>query len=161
MKFALVLMFCLMSPLMANSTTIAYDGHLMAADSQRTRGDLKFNSGPKITFVPERQAYVGCAGDVASFPEFLKEFALGDDFVTPAGIEVLVVFSNGQPKIYVEGSHHPVDMTAPIAIGSGTVAAMAAMLSGKDATQAIGVAATLDIYTGGKIQVIPVYPVLK
>lgn len=43
-----------------------------------------------------------------------------------------------------------------IALGSGSVAAMGAMLAGADAKTAVKIASKLDPYTGGKIDVVKV-----
>lgn len=46
----------------------------------------------------------------------------------------------------------PSEITHMYAIGSGSMFAMAAMMLGKSAAQAVNLASKLDLYTGGKIE---------
>ena len=135
----------------ALATTIAYDGKTVAFDSQRTCGHYKTWTNAKVTRI--RGALVGCAGDVAEIMKFKAWYANPLlPFPGTKEIEVLVVEPNG--KVYTYGDNPTkIEISAPCAIGSGGSIALGAIVAGKTAKEAVEIAATQDIYTGGTIWV--------
>jgi ATP-dependent protease HslVU (ClpYQ) peptidase subunit len=150
----LTLLFCLLLMAPVQATTIAYDGHILAADSQRTQGNRKLDSGPKIHFSYPHKAWVACAGEVTQINLFLKWFDTDQSRplnISSDSIEALVVYEDGKAFMYLSDSN-PIEVMSPISIGSGQDFALSAMMCGKTATEAIALTETMDIYTGGKVQ---------
>ncbi len=150
-------------------TTIAWDGKTLASDGQSQVGNMIISRDKQKIFSPtdgvnwlingEKIQAIGVAGDtscidevIAKFPEDIvydTEFTSIVDFcfiaITETGSSYGVVKDKGDTlaSIFSVG-----DM---FAIGSGDVYAMAAMKSGKSAEEAVKVAISLDVYSGGDI----------
>lgn len=159
-----IALYLTFQPLSSLATTIAYDGHILAADSQLTmtagKQERKLLNCQKIHYSARHQAWVACAGNVEDINTFLNYFINGKSL--PAGwvgeFEALVVYKTGICELYILSDKHHMVMPIPIAIGSGEDAAMAAIYAGKRADEAIAVAELVDMYTGGPVTIVHVKP---
>jgi len=146
-------------------TTIAWDGRTLAGDSRVSDDNCVDVLTVKKVFKNKNllAAFCGTAYDGAAMRHWLRtcgnddydvfsgegfpKSVMSDDFegllVTPCGKATSVNASG----VVIEVAE-PGGITA---IGSGKQAALAAMLAGADAKQAVAIAAKLDPYTGGKI----------
>ncbi len=140
-------------------TTIAFDGHILAADS-RIGGDYNDDAGVKVKQVGN--TYIGIAGSVSAALLFIKwfkdqtkprpEFAEeNNDFYC------LVIRKEGNKKRKWAASVYDNNMMKmetgiPAAIGTGAPYAIAAMACGKNAIDAVKIAKKFDPYTGGRVR---------
>lgn len=140
-------------------TTIAYDGEILAADSQLTIGDVKVLSDDKIVVVNSEMIFAGAGEDHAL--QKLRRF-----YSQPNWIELLA--SNQLPEIkkdtealiFFRGEMYIADhlfcfekLAHPhYAVGSGWSFALAAMALGKNAIEAVEFASQFDIYTNDKVR---------
>lgn len=147
------------------ATTIAWSGTEIAADSQSTGSHTKYHSAvPKIMYSKTRHATIAAAGDVAVTAPIKKFFMSTDkplsEYQLPVtagdgSFAVLVIYDDGSAEIYLTNLTAPTPVEAPFAVGSGEDFAMAAMLCGKTAKEAVEVAEQLDLFTGGRVVVLP------
>ena len=134
-------------------TTIAVSRVAMAADS-RTRWDTGefLTCDDKIEEIGE--SLVGCAGDVAAIFKFLQWFR-NQDRERPEfddkNFDAVVLDSTG---IYLyAGTTYPSRIRDPdFAIGTGSMAAKAAMLCGKTPAEAVAIAIKCDKNSGGPVR---------
>jgi ATP-dependent protease HslVU (ClpYQ) peptidase subunit len=165
MKFGLLvsLLCCavisLFSPVLA--TTICWDGHTLAADSQRTKGTEKMLGVNKIHRCENRKAWVACAGSVDAIESFIDWYDKAPSMPSKTAmsfvlwqcdIECIIVHDDG-----ICEAHNTIDRSinealGPIAVGSGEAFAQGAMAAGATAEQAIAIVEKLDIFTGGPIK---------
>lgn len=127
-------------------TTIAWDGKMLAADSQMTgsyidRGAVKKIHKKNGALIAGAGAYAEILLFVNAWPD--KPEGLSDQF------EALVIQDN--TAAWWDNKHQPVPQGTPAAIGSGNQFAMGAMLNGATAKQAVQIAIELDPDTGGKV----------
>jgi len=149
----------------ANATTIAYDGKILAADSQSTCGGRKWLDGrKKIQEIGD--FYVAGSGVVFLIDKFISIWREKDKDTAKKEVSKLAESEDGVCFIIVHkvtgkfsviyinhdkvSEHH--DRRLPFAIGSGDDYAMGAMGAGKTADEAVGIAAQHDLFTGGNIQ---------
>jgi ATP-dependent protease HslVU (ClpYQ) peptidase subunit len=164
MKFLAVLSAFLLSGSAAFCTTICWDGQSIACDSQSTGGHTKYHSTvPKIQYSKTRHATIAAAGDVAATAPIKKFFMTTDkplsEYKIPASVkpdsfQLLIIYDDGVAETYPGNLTDPTPISAPFAFGSGEDFAMAAMLCGKSAEEAIEVAKQLDLYSGGRVVVL-------
>lgn len=149
-------------------TTIAWDGYDIAADGQTTDSGL----GTIIDLTTKKLVDVGqgCtlgaagnASDCQAVSAWIANGEKPEDRPIPVknkdkdtSFEAICVGPGG--CFYMDKTLVPVELAAPQAVGSGWVVAMSAMKLGKTAKEAVELASQLDIYTGGKIQVVHVRP---
>ena len=155
-------------------TTIAFDGNMLAADSQTTQGDYRLSLHAQKIFQPavgenwrvmgQRVVAYGVAGTLQGW-HYLREALAGFNGLSvnttfPKGVVVsyLVVTEDGE--VYAGGQYENdnvawlTKVSAPIAVGSGAEFAMGAMAQGATAAQAVEIAARFDVNTGGGVQVL-------
>lgn len=148
-------------------TTIAWDGKTLASDSQSQVGSMIVSKNEQKIF-PATSKWsinghpvkaIAIAGDNAATHEIINhlqegllfdsEFSQITDFnliaVVRDGFAFVVSKNKGDTRAYI------FDVFEEFAIGSGDVYAMAAMKSGKTAAEAIVVAMSLDVYSGGEV----------
>jgi len=140
-------------------TTIAFDGHTLAADKRscngsaisvvtkiiRLRGCLVGTAGPSGDG-REMRAWFEAGAEPSKMPAFQRT---KDQF-----IEMMVIERDGS-ILKFDGSPIPFKIESPFyAIGSGREFALAAMHLGKTAREAIEVASALDCYTGNGIDIL-------
>lgn len=140
-------------------TVIAWDGHRMAAD-RMSSDEWVLRTVTKIASI--RGHLVGCAGNAALAREAIAWFERGadaGDFPSALrdkddGATVLVI----TPQRYVlmfQKSPYPIALLDDVqAIGSGADAALAAMLCGKSAPEAVGIAAMICRGVGRGVDVL-------
>lgn len=132
-------------------TTIAWDGTMLAADSQATRGGLTHNTQKIFKLKDALIAGVGSWIDVQKFLEWYQnQVEKFPDLDDPESFEAIVITRGGAASY--GPSKYPFKLRGKYATGSGTQAAMAAMNLGKSARAAVEVAAKVDLYTGGRVQ---------
>lgn len=142
-------------------TTIATDGKTMAVDSQINAGGIiEPVSATKIFKILSPQlghVIVGFSGDTHlthTILDTIKDGTLPTPGVVGDGeFEVTILTSDG--KAFQMGSSYPnyVECGVPNASGSGKLIALGAMLAGASPKEAVEIAAKIDVYTGGKINV--------
>lgn len=138
-------------------TTIACDGKTMAADSRRCFGDMRFDDTPKI-FRLRDGSILGVCGTLQLAMmrmDWLNNRGKPEDYPAAKGddsCDMLVLRPDGKIEHYLEYST-PIEVKAPIALGSGREFAMGALLAGKNAAEAVEIACQIDVYSGGPIQV--------
>lgn len=147
-------------------TTIAFDGHRIAADGQRTwGGEIRGLNFQKLRrrgdviyaftgLVPLFEPMIKWHQDGASAADLPKAVDHKEDGWT------LVVVSDGKLVKYTSNCPYVEEFEAPIAFGAGADYAIGAMLAGADARRAVEVVSSICYHTGGAIQVIEVAPTL-
>lgn len=142
-------------------TTIAYDGQILATDSQCTAGGKIQNREEQKLYKYKNGEvcwYVALAGDVSTVPEVLRWLLKGMGCGQPPQAGewwgILVMYTGGVYRAYELDNlgPHQIPKANPFSIGSGNAYAMGAMYSGLDAIQAIKVASQLDVWTNDRIQ---------
>jgi 20S proteasome alpha/beta subunit len=140
-------------------TTIATDGKTVAADGLIT-GDVVYSRTAKKIFLIGDEI-VGTRGDCDLGEAYLnwvrKKYAQNAKPIFPEHVqgdevvfEALHVSKRG--VFTVDGiNFSKTRMQSPLAIGSGALVAMGAMANGATPTEAVRVAAKLDLWTGGRI----------
>lgn len=136
-------------------TAIAYDGHTLASDSQINNEDSKEPYGAKKIW-RAGEMLVGCCGTYSSSMRFVEWVRSGmDEDTAPKSLGefgAIVILKNGKPVFYEDGKH-PFTLRGPFAAnGSGGPYAMAAMLAGATAPEAVKIACRLDPSSGGAVQ---------
>jgi hypothetical protein len=143
-------------------TTIAYDGNMIAADTQCNSGFIEQQPVNKIHDCGECYLLTaGSTGAIKLWIEWYKEGCDKDEF-KKIGFEensVYVIEVNKKTrKARTWDSEFPVPTLdwsrAKTAEGSGRDFAMGAMLAGKGAGDAVVIASKLDKDTGGKIRTV-------
>lgn len=134
-------------------TTIAFDGHEMAADSLSVSdGSMKWDNIVKIFKTDDFiVAFAGSLDNGYQYLDILKGELKIKDASIDKNFAALVWHSDGRvEEIY--SSLYPIPVTWKYsALGSGAAYAMAAMYCGKTAREAIEIAKKLDSQTGGKV----------
>ena len=150
-------------------TTIAWDGKTLASDSQSQVGSMITSMGSRKIHHPDNVKWqingcdikaIGIAGDTSCIDEVVAKLQSGityqTEFTSIVDFCLIGVTASGSayglskdkgdvlPSIFEVG-----DM---FSIGSGDAYAMAAMKSGKTAVEAVEIAVSLDVYSGGEIQ---------
>lgn len=129
-------------------STIAWDGVTMAAEGRAIEsGTIVASNDKKIRIV--NGSVVGTAGEAAGGIEFC-EFIEDGEWRTKASTATAMVIDGARGRLY-EGVRHAQPIKPPYAIGSGAGFALAAMMAGADAVQAVKIACKLDPYSGGRI----------
>ncbi len=140
-------------------STVAWDGRDIASDSRVYCGDFHKDDFTKLAVhhYEGKKYAIGLIGRVTRALEIRDWFLAGAvkaDFPNAkAGEEesgAIVVISQDQALVY-ENSPFCEPDNAPMAWGSGRLAAMAAMLCGRSASESIAVAKALDSNTGGPV----------
>ena len=149
-------------------TTIAWDGTILAADSRATAGSTIIGDSETKIIVNENNAdWTICGVKVIAFasagsgstPEELQNYLI--DGITRntemrEGLgftSIIICFGHGF-EIYKSEGVKTIEiqpLRSKRAIGSGGDFALAAMLSGKDACDAVSIAKQCDVYTGGPV----------
>lgn len=136
-------------------TTIAFDGNIIACDTQITMGNLIHNHKSKF-YNLKGGAKAAMCGSQLEIDYFVNNFVDGEvcaqicsaggiGFTKEDGLCIAYGF-------YVEdGYFRKVKFETSHADGSGRDFALAAMDHGKDAIEAVKYAMTRDFYTGGEV----------
>jgi ATP-dependent protease HslVU (ClpYQ) peptidase subunit len=132
-------------------STIAFDGTIIATDSQVTDGAFVFGSMQKLYYL-KGGAIVALCGSLSLYsavvdwldggvkPEIKEGDNLNGIIVHPDGTFFEI---SSQLRIF--------ETCIPWAGGSGQNIALAAMRCGKNAAEAVALACEMDIYSGGPV----------
>jgi hypothetical protein len=134
-------------------TTIVFDGKTLASDSRSTGNYI--NDKTKKLY-KQGSRYYGFCGRITSALLFLQwaDNRTGDKPRLDDDFEVIEIVN--KKVYYYDKNLIKTPESIPCSIGSGCHLAMAAILCGKDAKEAVEVAKKLDEYSGGKIQTMTV-----
>lgn len=143
-------------------TTIAYRDGLMASDTRAYSGDkhpIGFKS--KISRLGDG-TLIGISSSTVGAPtEFLSwllDQPIGERYESvsedPLPVQALVVCPDGRAYYWDDGKAFTGPLRADFfAIGSGEQTALAALLLGRSAEEAVELAKQVDPWTGGKVEV--------
>ena len=134
-------------------TTLACDGHSLAADGQRSAGNEIIASDTKKIHVESGTIYA-FTGEVA--PRALIDWIAAGahaDKAPKIDFSALVIDRTGARR-YSNELPYAQEVRFPHADGSGDRWAMGAMKAGKSPREAVEIACSLDVYSGGTIQVV-------
>lgn len=140
-------------------TTIAWDGKTLAADRRVVRGSVRVGTTGKLLRLSDGRL-TAFSGLLCHREGFL-EYAEGRRACPPSGeYTAIIVELDGRVFRYEEGLGR-IQENGPggiAAAGSGLEFALAAMLCGRSAAEAVAVAAQLDIYTGDGVDELDLNP---
>lgn len=132
-------------------TTIATDGHSMAADSLSTAGGERVAFPQKLHRASDGRLFgsAGPSADCALFTKWMRGETGKPDLSD--GFSALVLTPEGR-VFYLCPKLEPVEFIVPQAIGSGAPYAIGAMLAGASPEEAVRIAIQRDTTSGGEIQ---------
>lgn len=139
-------------------TTIATDGVTIAADGLACTGSERCGMQTRKLRVEHGRIYA-IAGDIAMFDALVEWHNRGAD---PShefkgrkdpNWSLMVIDGSGLTR-FTDNCMYPDPFEYPQAFGSGADYAVAALRMGNTPKRAVEIAAELDVYTGGEIQVI-------
>lgn len=139
-------------------TTIAWDGHTLATDSQETRNGQKFLDAEKLVRIPG--GFIATAGRADDGEMFIAWMAEGGSpeekpqLSEDAKTGFVAVFLSEEDGCLYEyfDTLVPLKVTGVRGWGSGDETAVAAMGLGLTAKEAVKYCTKHDVYTGGKVQ---------
>jgi len=140
-------------------TTVAFDGDTLATDS-RCVGDYIDDNVKKLFLVGETfYAVAGSLTEVLAFINWRESVHIDSEKTNEKPniqSDISVIEVVGGDVFFWEKNCVHVPCSVPIAIGSGASFAMAAMLCGKTAIEAVEIAKKLDENSGGEVQFVRV-----
>lgn len=138
-------------------TTIAWDGKSLVGDGRVTSSSLILTD-KHVKVHDTGDQLIGMAGDFASCEEWIEAYFEGrllepvkETEENDCGFIVLLVERDNKKAAVSFNGGPLLQVEAPFAIGSGGDVAVGAMLAGKTARQAVGIAMKHDAATGGKL----------
>ena len=137
-------------------TTVAFDGRWLASDSQLNDGQRRVHEPRRPKFYARKCFVVAWSGAV-SWHEQLADWLAsprklrGDYPIEPELDSEAMVYTGGQWRRYTNSAHGFELVRGKWAIGSGSDYALAGMLLGHDAVEAVWVGAQLDLCTSAPI----------
>lgn len=136
-------------------TTIAYKDHIIAYDGFATSGnEITENDFDKMFVVEDATFFM--SGAISDFENFFSVFLYGDRPTKNNECEGFVLYDKKLWKAAISPVSgfwkRPLSLSKHYALGSGEQFALTAMDLGKSAKEAIEVASSRDIYTGGLIR---------
>jgi 20S proteasome alpha/beta subunit len=136
-------------------TTVAYKNGELAGDNLISCGSYRHSTFNKVLYI--KGYHVGMCGELQDMHAFVKY--VSEDFKeTPnlnEGFEAILVRDGVVSMCDYKGLIYPVTLIDDcVAIGSGTPFALGAMAAGKDAKDAVAIAAKFDSGTGKEITVV-------
>lgn len=138
-------------------TTIAFDGKVLAADTQYTSGDFVSGYANKIHNLNDG-SYLAMSGQIDYVPVFIAWLNGGDKPELPADAQFTAAhFKDGNITEYSSSLNGYPGFT-PYACGSGESCALTAMKCGKNAIDAVKVACEMDIFSGGEVTYVVINP---
>jgi ATP-dependent protease HslVU (ClpYQ) peptidase subunit len=136
-------------------TTIAYRDGVLVSDSQVTLGGMKLPGNAVKIGKTKTGILYGGAGSWASLGQFFDWVNSPEDGELPEGeYSGIIVLPKGEVMEVENGSFLPKVKQKFFSIGSGAPFALAAMMAGATAQQAVKIATKLDIHSGGSIKTI-------
>lgn len=134
-------------------TTIAFDGQIMAADTQGTSDDGVIEQHNYRKLYECTDHIIGMAGDFGQqqrFLEWLTDCGPMPVFSEMDRFSALVYCRKDQSIHYYDRQLKKIEVGAKTAIGTGGKFALGAMLAGKNAIEAVDIAKKLDVWSGGE-----------
>lgn len=140
-------------------STIAYDGKMLAFDTLMVDGSRRdLEPVMKMVLVKEgAYCYAGGVGEYGIVHLFQRWIRDGGDFPELCSKEgrkncyFVAIHSNGELHEF-ESTEYPILKTRNhFAVGSGGGFALGAMLHGATALEAVNIAVSVDVFTGGKV----------
>lgn len=146
-------------------STLAFDGRFMATDTQGTGAFVHYDC-KKLKIIPASDhcplSIVAACG-IESLHQLMWEWiadGMPDDrrpSRVPDGNTIGMVWQDSDPEFfYVDEHGYACPTPPPFSLGSGSAFAMGAMAAGKNAKEAIRIAAHLDENTGGRIEFVDI-----
>jgi ATP-dependent protease HslVU (ClpYQ) peptidase subunit len=137
-------------------TTVAANRFAMSADSRVSHGQAHFNSS-KI-WRGEDGSIVGFSGSMSDGKKFCEWFISdqAEDFEATSedGFDALVLYADGKLEHW-DKDMCPIEITSDFySIGSGQMAALAAMHMGAPTELAVQVAIMCDVHSGGPVMTV-------
>lgn len=136
-------------------TTIAFDGRILACDGMISSHKIDTLCFKKIKYVKD-DCFVGAAGDLNQVNAFFHWCKQGGyvDYLS----DTLLNINDSFEAIIITPSFvatttdciHLCPSSLPIAIGSGSDFAIGAMKKGADAIEAVEIAKSYDLWSGGQ-----------
>jgi hypothetical protein len=134
-------------------TTIAYRRGVLAADTRETDDEQEFiypGHTRKIHRLVGGHLFAA-AGDSEQIEVLRRSIVEGKAPPKMKGVEALVVLPSGRVRFYEGRIWTPV-RSPFFALGTGKVAALAAMYANATAARAVRIAMKLDFCTGGRVE---------
>ena len=133
-------------------TTVACNRDMMSSDSLCDDGGMR-SKGQKI-FESADGSILGFAGSFAQGYRFVEWFE-DEEGAPPECDEVTILILDRKGKMTLWDGGHPTPVLEKFyAIGSGSHAAMAAMMCGKTPREAVKIACKVDTGSGGTVKTI-------
>jgi ATP-dependent protease HslVU (ClpYQ) peptidase subunit len=133
-------------------TTVAYRDGILVADSQLTIGSMRVPGTVSKIGKTKAGILYGGAGSLADLGNFFDWVQDPDDEAPDGEYHGLIILPTGK-VIEVEGGAILPTIQQPFrAIGSGAPYAIAAMLAGATAQEAVRIGIKLDIHSSGPIR---------
>jgi ATP-dependent protease HslVU (ClpYQ) peptidase subunit len=142
-------------------TTLATDGRTLASDGQLTGADLVASLVQQKVFRLADGSVIGYAGELASSLAFHEWITNGMTKETEPELSeaFAAIRINGTSTVTTyDYNCIAIELPAPMCVGSGAQIALGAMLAGKTPLEAVKIAVTRDIYSGGKCRALTVKP---
>lgn len=135
-------------------TTITCDGESLAADGLETTGDVITGRHVKKLWKLDDGRIVGFAGEVVAIHRLLTWLKdRPSKMPNVKGATALLLQPNGKVLMY-ENSCLSSPAEVPASIGTGYIAALAALDMGATSAEAVRIAMKRDVYSGGTVQVL-------
>ena len=136
-------------------TTIAFDGKKLCSDSMITLGNrIDSLKSKKIFKLKSSSKYkaIGISGEIRKTKELINWFNSEMNAEDYPGIEGQVLAITKRNKSHIYYNDLPCDKSNEkiSSVGSGSIYAISAMKSGLCSKKAVGVAKSMDIFSGGK-----------
>lgn len=139
-------------------TTIAWDGKILAVDSQTTSGESIAMYASKLIKVADGWL-TGC-GTLRDIYK-LKEYLEGNLEEVPSDLDMTCYHLTKKGLVRYEADGYPIPMhhfrDLKVATGTGWEWAQAAMDMGRNAAEAVEYAKQKDIYTGGDVNFVNIF----
>ncbi|MFN9790086.1 MAG: hypothetical protein ACK53X_03235 [Holosporales bacterium] len=153
-------------------TTIAYKNGTLATDSRViNNGWIGHDLAEKVVVVQDQQfgppVYFAIAGDLVEGRAAIQAILKRERYATQdnnTGFTIMGVNADKEIRVWCHGETHTDGETIPKpfwAIGSGRIAAMAAMEAGSDAVGAVTIAGKIDPNTGGETRIYQIIDLLE
>lgn len=145
-------------------TTVAWNEHQIAWDSLITMGDEKYvHADCEKVIVHKGRVFALCGNAGMLKKSLIPWWENGHDpDLAPAGDWEMAVISHDGVRVYSsEAPHAEVNTPRVFAMGSGSMAARAALICRASPVEAVEVAAQLDKGTGGPVHSLNLAEVVK
>lgn len=138
-------------------TTIAYDGHELAADSMVSLGSIKYTTRKLVRL--KDGGLLGAAGKTVEISRLVR-YLNGENDTRPKipSVHAIHVHPDGRVFLYAQGIDDEPVLDRFVAVGSGGDIALGAMEAGKSAFLAVEIACRRDSNSGPPVESISLRP---